>query len=154
MARGQERCVYLLPRQEFRRIAMRIQRVSMSDRKARDYLRVFLSGAVDQEPDRQGRILVPQMLRDYADLGTEVAVIGVGTRAEIWNRTAWEEYLASQEQGYADSLVRLVVTIMDFFRLYRSVMMLFTLDSTHGADTSSLPKSSITSKLVFLNLFS
>ncbi|RSX57020.1 division/cell wall cluster transcriptional repressor MraZ [Bifidobacterium samirii] len=102
MARGQERCVYLLPRQEFRRIAMRIQRVSMSDKKARDYLRVFLSGAVDQEPDRQGRILVPQMLRDYADLGTEVAVIGVGTRAEIWNRTAWEGYLASQEQGYAD----------------------------------------------------
>ena len=83
MARGQERCVYLLPFDE-------------------EYLRVFLSGAVDQEPDKQGRVVVPQMLRDYADLGTEVVVIGVGTRAEIWNKQAWERYLADKEDGYAD----------------------------------------------------
>ena len=63
MARGQERCVYLLPQSEFRRIAVQIQRTSMGNKAARDYLRVFLSGAVDQEPDKQGRVLVPQMLR-------------------------------------------------------------------------------------------
>ena len=44
----------------------------------------------------------PQMLRDYADLGDDIVVIGVGTRAEIWNRTTWEEYLADKEQNYAD----------------------------------------------------
>lgn len=102
MARGQERCVYLLPAMEFRRIAMQIQRTSMGDKAARDYLRVFLSGAVDQDPDKQGRVLVPQMLRDYANLGDDIVVIGVGTRAEIWNREAWEAYLADKEQGYAD----------------------------------------------------
>lgn len=102
MARGQERCVYLLPAMEFRRIAMQIQRTSMGDKAARDYLRVFLSGAVDQDPDKQGRVLVPQMLRDYANLGSDIVVIGVGTRAEIWNREAWETYLADKEQGYAD----------------------------------------------------
>ena len=64
MARGQERCVYLLPQSEFRRIAVQIQRTSMGNKAARDYLRVFLSGAVDQEPDKQGRVLVPQMLRE------------------------------------------------------------------------------------------
>ena len=64
MARGQERCVYLLPQSEFRRIAIQIQHTSMGDKAARDYLRVFLSGAVDQDPDKQGRVLVPQMLRD------------------------------------------------------------------------------------------
>ena len=67
-----------------------------------DYLRVFLSGAVDQDPDKQGRVLVPQMLRDYANLGDDIVVIGVGTRAEIWNREAWERYLNEKEQGYAD----------------------------------------------------
>ncbi|MEE1294443.1 MAG: division/cell wall cluster transcriptional repressor MraZ [Bifidobacterium merycicum] len=102
MARGQERCIYLLPVMEFRRIAMQIQRTSMSDKAAREYLRVFLSGASDQTPDKQGRVLVPQMLRDYADLGDDIVVIGVGTRAEIWNRTTWEEYLADKEQNYAD----------------------------------------------------
>ena len=102
MARGQERCVYLLPQSEFRRIAVRIQRTSMGNKAARDYLRVFLSGAVDQAPDKQGRVLVPQMLRDYANLGSDIVVIGVGTRAEIWNRQAWEDYLADKEQGYSD----------------------------------------------------
>ena len=41
-------------------------------------------------------------MRDYADLGDDIVVIGVGTRAEIWNRRAWEEYLANTEQNYAD----------------------------------------------------
>lgn len=102
MARGQERCVYLLPQSEFRRIALQIQRTSMGNKAARDYLRVFLSGAVDQEPDKQGRVLVPQMLRDYAHLESDIVVIGVGTRAEIWNKQAWEDYLAEKEQGYSD----------------------------------------------------
>lgn len=102
MARGQERCVYVLPMQEFQRITSQIQHTSMSNKSARDYLRVFLSGAVDQEPDKQGRIVVPPMLREYAHLEDEIVVIGVGTRAEIWNKTAWNEYLADREQGYAD----------------------------------------------------
>ena len=63
---------------------------------------VFLSGAVDQDPDKQGRVLIPQMLRDYAGLGDEIVIIGVGTRAEIWNKQAWEDYLTAHEQGYAD----------------------------------------------------
>lgn len=102
MARGQERCVYVLPMTEFQRMTTQIQRTSMSNKSARDYLRVFLSGAVDEEPDKQGRIVVPTMLRDYASLGNEIVVIGVGTRAEIWNKSAWEAYLADREQGYAD----------------------------------------------------
>ena len=74
----------------------------MGDKDTRDYLRVFLSGASDQVPDKQGRVLVPQILRDYADLGEDIVVIGVGTRAEIWNREAWQTYLAEKEQRYSD----------------------------------------------------
>lgn len=102
MARGQERCVYLLPFDEFRRIASQIQRTSVGNKAAREYLRVFLSGAVDQEPDKQGRVVVPQMLRDYANLGSDIVVIGVCTRAELWNKDAWESYLAQKEEGYSD----------------------------------------------------
>ena len=91
-----------LPFDEFRRIASQIQRVSVGNKAAREYLRVFLSGAVDQQPDKQGRVLVPQMLRDYANLGSDVVVIGVGTRAELWNKDTWESYLAEKEEGYSD----------------------------------------------------
>lgn len=113
MTRGQERCVSLLPMQEFRRMARQIQRTSMGNKAARDYLRVFLSGASEQEPDKQGRILVPPMLKNYANLGDDIVVIGVGTRAEIWNREAWEAYLVSQEQGYAD-IADDVLPVVDF----------------------------------------
>ena len=65
MARGQERCVYLLPQSEFRRIALQIQRTSMGNKAARDYLRVFLSGAVDQEPDRCARAADVARLREF-----------------------------------------------------------------------------------------
>ena len=45
---------------------------------------------------------MPQMLRDYANLGSDVVVIGVGTRAELWNKDTWESYLAEKEEGYSD----------------------------------------------------
>lgn len=102
LARGQERCVYLLPIPEFRRIAGQVQRTSLSDKRARNYLRVFLSGAVDEVPDKQGRVTVPPMLREYAGLGGEIVVIGVGTRAEVWDKSTWETYLAQQEDDYSD----------------------------------------------------
>lgn len=101
MTRGQERCVAVLPADEFRRMAERVGRMPAGDGRTRGYLRVLLSGAVDQRPDGQGRVLVPPMLRRYAGLGTEVVVIGVGTRAEIWGKEAWEAYLADQEEGFA-----------------------------------------------------
>ena len=47
-------------------------------------------------------MLVPQMLRDYANLGSDVVVIGVGTRAELWNKDTWESDLAEKEEGYSD----------------------------------------------------
>jgi MraZ protein len=101
IARGQERCLYLLPAREFRRLAVSIQRAHVSDKPTRDYLRVFLSGASEEKMDRQGRIVIPPVLRDYAHLQRDVAVIGVGTRAEIWDEKAWNTYLAAQEDPYS-----------------------------------------------------
>lgn len=101
LARGQERCVYLLPAMEFRRMAGQIQRASLGNKATRDYLRVFLSGAVDQQPDKQGRVVIPPMLREYARLDKQIVVIGVGTRAEIWDEQSWQKYLSEQEEGYS-----------------------------------------------------
>lgn len=102
LSRGQERCIYLLPADEFRRMALKIQQAPLGNKAARDYLRVFLSGAVEETTDNQGRVVIPPMLRTYAKLDKQVAVIGVGTRAEIWDLQTWNEYLAGQEEGYSE----------------------------------------------------
>ena len=103
MTRGQERCLFRLPLEEFRRMHDQIRQAPVTSNQARDYLRVFLSGASDELPDKQGRISIPPALRTYAGLDRDVAVIGAGTRVEIWDLAAWEAYLAEQESGYADT---------------------------------------------------
>lgn len=103
LTRGQEHCLFLLPMDEFRRMHDQIRQAPVTSKQARDYLRVFLSGASDEVPDKQGRISIPPMLRAYAGLDRDVAVIGAGTRVEVWDLAAWETYLAAQESGYADT---------------------------------------------------
>lgn len=103
ITRGQDRCLYVFPAGEFRRMHEQIREAPVTTRKdMRDYLRVFLSGAHDDMPDKQGRLSVPPVLRAYAGLERDVAVIGAGTRVEVWDATAWETYLAEQENRYSD----------------------------------------------------
>lgn len=102
VTRGQEHCLYLFPADEFERLANQLRQAPVTSKQARDYMRVFLSGASDEVPDRQGRITIPQSLRTYAGLTRDLAVIGAGHRVEIWDSTAWETYLAEQEQVFAE----------------------------------------------------
>ncbi|QAY62333.1 transcriptional regulator MraZ [Xylanimonas allomyrinae] len=103
MTRGQERCLFLLPMDEFGRMYEQVRQAPVTSRQARDYLRVLLSGASDEVPDKQGRVSIPPVLREYAGLDREVAVIGAGTRVEVWDRVAWESYLAAQESAYSET---------------------------------------------------
>jgi MraZ protein len=74
----------------------------VGDRAARDYVRMFFAGASDETPDKQGRITVPQMLRDYASLTRDCVVIGAMNRIEIWDAAAWQAYSDQQEQAFSD----------------------------------------------------
>lgn len=80
-----------------------IRQAPIASKQARDYLRVFLSGASDEMPDKQGRVSIPAKLREYAGLGRDVAVIGTGTRVEVWDARAWDTYLEEQEAAYSET---------------------------------------------------
>jgi MraZ protein len=108
VTRGQERCLYVFPLAEFARIADQLRQAPVTSKQARDYLRVFLSGASDESVDRQGRITIPTALRTYAGLTRDCAVIGAGTRVEIWEATAWDTYLNEQEQAFAEQAEEVV----------------------------------------------
>jgi MraZ protein len=68
----------------------KIKSMPLNQREARDYQRYFLSGATDVEPDRQGRIVLPMSLREYAGITKDVWILGVGTRVEIWDKEVWD----------------------------------------------------------------
>lgn len=103
LTRGQERCIYVFSQREFEQLHEQMRSAPLSSRQSRDYARVFLSGASDEVPDKQGRITIPQALRTYAGLGRELAVIGAGSRAEIWDATAWDDYLAEKENAFSET---------------------------------------------------
>ncbi len=103
VTRGQERCLYVYSTREFEELHERIRQAPVTSKEARDFLRLFLSGANAEVPDVQHRVTLPAQLRNYAGLERELTVIGVGNRAEIWDTAAWETYYASQEAGFADT---------------------------------------------------
>ncbi|MGL5829800.1 MAG: division/cell wall cluster transcriptional repressor MraZ, partial [Angustibacter sp.] len=83
-------------------VTQRARSAPMTNRAARDYLRVFLSGASDEIPDKQGRITLPPHLRQYANLTKELTIVGAGSRLEIWAASAWDAYLDAQEQAFSE----------------------------------------------------
>lgn len=95
--------MYVFSAAEFGRVHEQLRAAPLSSRQARDYIRVFLSGASDEVPDKQGRVTIPPPLRDYAGLGRELAVIGAGTRAEIWDAQAWNDYLNEKEAVFSET---------------------------------------------------
>ena len=103
ITKGQERCLFVFPREEFVRLTEKLRNASLTDKSARDYSRVLFSGASDQLPDRQGRISVPGALRAYAGLERDCVVIGANTRLEIWDTQAWDTYLAAKENSFAEA---------------------------------------------------
>ena len=108
VTRGQERCLYVFAMDEFVRIADQMRTAPVTSKSVRDYLRVFLSGASDEAPDKQGRITLPPVLREYAGLTRDVAVIGAGSRLEIWDAEAWSTYLAATEQAFSEQAEEVV----------------------------------------------
>ena len=79
MTRGQEHCVYVFSTREFEALHDKIRQAPVTSKQARDYLRVFLSGASAETPDKQNRITVPASLRSYAGLSRDLTVIGAGS---------------------------------------------------------------------------
>ena len=69
----------------------------MIDKEARQYTRFFLAGAAGVEVDKQGRILLPAVLREFADITKDVVLVGVGSRVEIWSRERWEGTVTYQD---------------------------------------------------------
>ena len=102
ITKGQERCLYVFPQNEFANITETLRQAPVTQKAARDYSRVMFAGAHDEIPDRQGRVTIPQGLREYASLEKECVVIGANTRVEIWDSKSWNEYLTDREKNFAE----------------------------------------------------
>jgi MraZ protein len=100
LTRGQGPCLHAYPRVDFERRYAELRAATATNPAVREYLRVMLAGASEEELDKQGRFTVPPVLRTFAGLDREVAVVGAGERLEVWDEASWRERFAQAEAGY------------------------------------------------------
>ncbi len=108
ITRGLEGCLFLYPLDEWRLLEQKIKALPMTGRESRAFSRQLLSGACECILDRQGRIFIPNNLRQYAGISREVVVIGVSNRMEIWSKDKWLNYSKETQSSYEDIAEKLV----------------------------------------------
>jgi MraZ protein len=101
VTRGQEHCLYVFTTEHFAKLAGTLSSASFTSAPARELHRLFFSGAFDETPDKTGRITIPVLLRQYAELERDVVVVGAGDRLEIWDAPTWAAWLSTKEDGFS-----------------------------------------------------
>ncbi len=86
-----DNCLYVFPDEEFEKFSEKLEDLPFTDEDSMMVQRELYSNAADVELDKQGRIVIPQKLRDFAKIEREVSIVGVRTHIEIWNKDLWNE---------------------------------------------------------------
>lgn len=99
---GLDKCIALYPLQRWEELLLKLKDLSAFKKKTRDFRRVLLSMATELEIDGAGRILLPQILRDYAGASVDVTLIGAEDHMEIWDTPRWEQHRAEVLADFSD----------------------------------------------------
>ncbi len=107
VTRGIDNCLVIYPLPEWKKLAKKLESLPSSRSDSRVFVRIMLSGAVDVELDKLGRILVPDYLKNYASLKKNVSILGLSNRIEVWDEEKWQEYKKKTETEVGDIAERL-----------------------------------------------
>lgn len=108
ITRGLDKCLFLFAEDEWRSQENRFRSLSFTKPEARRFNRFYFSGAVELSCDRQGRILIPQYLKEFAGIQRDVVLVGVSNRIEIWDKEEWKKFYAQFKESYEEIAERLL----------------------------------------------
>lgn len=91
VTKGLDGCLFVYDNEEWKRFEEKLRSLPITNKEARQFVRFFLAGATEAEVDKQGRILIPNVLREFAELTKDVVLVGVGSRIEIWGKERFED---------------------------------------------------------------
>lgn len=112
VTQGLDGCLFVYPNEEWQAFEEKLKTLPMANKDARKFVRFFLAGAAQVELDKQGRILLPSNLRSFAGLEKDCALVGVGTRVEIWDKERWEVNTSYDDMDeIADHMMELGLSI-------------------------------------------
>lgn len=113
VTRGLEKCLFIYSKTGWDKITKKLNTLPFTKKDARNFTRLFLSGATLCSFDKQGRIKLVKHLCDYANIKKECVVIGVNDRVEVWAKEDWDKYYEEQEQTLSDAAEKLFETDID-----------------------------------------
>ena len=102
ITRGLDKCLFMFTENEWKTQESKFKAMSFTKPDARKFNRLYFSGAAQIECDKQGRILIPKYLKDYAAIKRDVVIIGVSNRIEVWSKDSWSEYYSSSKESFED----------------------------------------------------
>jgi MraZ protein len=102
ITRGLDNCLFLFPQEEWAVLEGKLKTLPLTKHDARQFVRFLFSGATECELDKQGRIVLPSNLREFAAIDKDAVVIGVSSRVEIWSKERWESYVQVAEESFED----------------------------------------------------
>lgn len=108
LTRGLDTCLFAFPMTEWARQEQLITELPMTMADGRAFSRLFFSGAIECDLDKQGRSVIPAHLREYAKIDKDIVIIGVSTRFEVWALQVWENYMAQVTSSYEAIAEKLV----------------------------------------------
>lgn len=97
LTKGLDGCLFAYSKEEWANFENKIKTLPLTSKDARAFVRFFFSGAVECEIDKQGRTLIPPVLREYAELDKDLVIIGVSSRVEIWSQAKWDNYSEAED---------------------------------------------------------
>ena len=97
VTKGLDGCLFVYANTEWNNFEEKLRTLPLTNKNARQFTRFFLAGAAACEVDKQGRILIPQVLREFAKLEKDVVLVGVASRIEIWSKEVWEESISNYD---------------------------------------------------------
>lgn len=108
VTRGLDNCLFMFSEEEWRSQEAKFKAISFTKIQARTFNRLYFSGAVEILPDKQGRILLPPYLKDFAQIKKEVVIVGVSNRVEIWAKDKWQGFYGSSRQSFEELAEKLM----------------------------------------------
>ncbi len=108
VTRGLDKCLFLFPEDEWKAQENRFRALSFTKQEARHFNRFYFSGAVELTADRQGRVLIPQYLKEFAGIKRDVMLVGISNRIEIWDKDQWKSFYDQFKKSYEEIAEKLL----------------------------------------------
>lgn len=108
ITRGLDKCLFLFTEDEWKLQEQKFKSMPFTSAEARRFNRLYFSGASDITCDRQGRILIPRNLKDFAGIKKEVVIVGVSNRIEIWNKSEWQEFYRNNRESFEEIAEKII----------------------------------------------